>query len=412
MKHISTTIFLTTLFLTLSFNSIRAQLPFDPFAAYSGNPVLPATPGTWDEFATWWPNVIFVNDTFYMAYIGTDDFSNTPVTRGLATSSDGFNYTKSNSNPIFSADGSGFDAYNTANGVLFFSNSTWYLYYTGRSSAPNILGDVIGRATSMISPHGPWTRSDDTLLTVGSIGEWDSGFIGVETIVENGSNLIMYYFAGASWLNYPQIGMATSTDGGLTWEKYNDPATTTPPYVESDPVLKGDKPYDNTGIVGCTVLRHNTFWEMFYSGESSTTASICYATSWDGIVWQKDTLINNPIFTPYQDPIATNVFEKPSVVIVDSLYFMYYDYNVTSDGIGLATANIVSVEQLSSNAPLTYSLNQNYPNPFNPSTKIKYSILQSTKVVLKVYDILGNEIATLVNEEKPAGTYEANKKLS
>jgi hypothetical protein len=54
----------------------------------------------------------------------------------------------------------------------------------------------------------------------------------------------------------------------------------------------------------------------------------------------------------------------------------------------------------------SYSLSNNYPNPFNPSTKIRYSVPQSSDVIIKVFDILGNEIETLVNEEKPAGTYE------
>jgi CubicO group peptidase (beta-lactamase class C family) len=58
--------------------------------------------------------------------------------------------------------------------------------------------------------------------------------------------------------------------------------------------------------------------------------------------------------------------------------------------------------------PLTYRLEQNYPNPFNPSTTIKYSIPNFSFVNLKVYDILGNEVATIVNEEKPAGSYEVN----
>jgi hypothetical protein len=52
-----------------------------------------------------------------------------------------------------------------------------------------------------------------------------------------------------------------------------------------------------------------------------------------------------------------------------------------------------------------FILYQNYPNPFNPSTKIKYSIPQSSNVILKVIDVLGNEIVTVVNEEKPAGDY-------
>jgi len=58
-----------------------------------------------------------------------------------------------------------------------------------------------------------------------------------------------------------------------------------------------------------------------------------------------------------------------------------------------------------------FQLYQNYPNPFNPNTKIKFTVPQDAigekrDVVLKAYDVLGNEVATLLNEEKPAGTYE------
>ena len=55
-----------------------------------------------------------------------------------------------------------------------------------------------------------------------------------------------------------------------------------------------------------------------------------------------------------------------------------------------------------------FELDQNYPNPFNPSTRINYSVPISSFINLKVYDILGNEVAVLVNEEKPAGNYEIN----
>ena len=55
-----------------------------------------------------------------------------------------------------------------------------------------------------------------------------------------------------------------------------------------------------------------------------------------------------------------------------------------------------------------YQLLQNFPNPFNPITKIRYSVPSLTRVQLKVFDILGAEIATLVNEDKPAGNYELN----
>jgi aminopeptidase N len=58
------------------------------------------------------------------------------------------------------------------------------------------------------------------------------------------------------------------------------------------------------------------------------------------------------------------------------------------------------------NFPVEFNLSQNYPNPFNPTTSIQYAISSRQFVSLKVYDVLGNEIETLVNDEKPVGTYE------
>ena len=55
-----------------------------------------------------------------------------------------------------------------------------------------------------------------------------------------------------------------------------------------------------------------------------------------------------------------------------------------------------------------YTLEQNYPNPFNPTTKIEYSIPKTSFVTLKVYDMLGREVATLVNEDKSVGIYTVN----
>ena len=94
----------------------------------------------------------------------------------------------------------------------------------------------------------------------------------------------------------------------------------------------------------------------------------------------------------------------------DSVYFNEntdmtlpaWGYKVYEYGSGLT--------DVQKNAPesIDFNLSQNYPNPFNPTTKINYSISQSEFVSLKIYDILGNEIASLINEQKAPGKYQVN----
>ncbi len=65
-----------------------------------------------------------------------------------------------------------------------------------------------------------------------------------------------------------------------------------------------------------------------------------------------------------------------------------------------------TTEVVEEHIPLSFELFQNYPNPFNPTTTIKYQIPERNFVSIKVFDILGNEIKTLVDEEMSAGNYE------
>jgi len=82
--------------------------------------------------------------------------------------------------------------------------------------------------------------------------------------------------------------------------------------------------------------------------------------------------------------------------------FNFFDWSFTDKFIKEEVSGI----KIDENIPQEFTLYQNYPNPFNPSTKIKYALSSRQYATLKAYDVLGNEVATLVNEEKPAGNYE------
>ena len=72
------------------------------------------------------------------------------------------------------------------------------------------------------------------------------------------------------------------------------------------------------------------------------------------------------------------------------------------------TSELSDVIETEVSAPIDYSLSQNYPNPFNPSTTISYSIPNDGHVTIKVYDVLGNEVASLVDEQKQSGTFDVH----
>jgi len=102
-----------------------------------------------------------------------------------------------------------------------------------------------------------------------------------------------------------------------------------------------------------------------------------------------------PLF--YPDTVfyigSTSFTYGGSVLVFNSQSFQSDCYNITETSKG-------------EKQPKEFILMQNYPNPFNPTTNIKYSIPNFGLVKLKVYDVLGREVANLVNAEKPAGTYE------
>jgi photosystem II stability/assembly factor-like uncharacterized protein len=104
-----------------------------------------------------------------------------------------------------------------------------------------------------------------------------------------------------------------------------------------------------------------------------------------------------PFYSDLEDIQMLNIEDAVAVGFSGNIISSISDHIVSVE-----YSNIIDLNTSSIN----YLLLQNYPNPFNPTTKIRFSILHSSNVILKVFDILGREVATLVNEEKPAREYE------
>lgn len=159
-------------------------------------------------------------------------------------------------------------------------------------------------------------------------------------------------------------GVYKSTDFGETWE-VNIPAV----YTSVD------------------AIAFNSNNHLLIGGEISG----CYLSTNEGIDW-----IERNVGLP-----STFI----NTIYMDNDDFAYV--GLSNNGIYKSTGPVTSIPLEMSNYPLLYSLYQNYPNPFNPSTIIKYSLKNDGKVSLKIFNSLGEEVRTLVNEIKSAGIYEA-----
>ena len=150
-------------------------------------------------------------------------------------------------------------------------------------------------------------------------------------------------------------------------------------------------------IDGNVVLNWITATELNNSGfeiqKGSHTSTSLNVTDWESIGFVNgNSTTTEKSFYSFADhsPVAGKSFYRLKQIDFDGSF----EYS-----------NIVEVDLT---LPLEFSLEQNYPNPFNPATSIKYTLSSKQNVQLLVYNVLGKEIATLVNEEKPAGNYEVN----
>lgn len=378
------------IFLCLPFASIVAQTNF---MKHTGNPILPlGSAGEWDDTEAAFAHVFYDGSTYQMWYSGAPTDNNYRI--GYAISTDGITWNKNASNPVLSPNNSGnFDNAQVWMPWVLFDGTRYEMWYAG-----NVGNGGIGYITT--TDPTDWTRQRTTpVLTGGGSGAWDNSVYG--PVVLHIDSLYQMWYLGLSQNNLWQIGYATSMDG-VNWSKHpNNPVLA---------VSAGE--WDATAVGVGSVLFFDGQYHIYYHGTSGDPLSgweIGYATSPDGITWTKDTL-NNPILTGAPGGWDAINAGFPRVIKDGNRYRMWYTGRASGsiDRMGYAEEVITGIETSDGTPPERFELKQNYPNPFNPATTITFSLTQSGFVTLKVYNILGKAVATLLEAHKPAGQYAVN----
>jgi hypothetical protein len=174
-----------------------------------------------------------------------------------------------------------------------------------------------------------------------------------------------------------------STDGGTTWE--------------------ADNRITYNGAGNLSVVSSGQFVHMLWVGGLYAQYGVHYKRSVDnGASWVDSTQLTTGILS----------VSFPSISFAgDAVHVLWSDTRNTNSQIYYKrnpTGNTIGIHNISTEIPSAYSLKQNYSNPFNPTTTIRFTISDLRFTILKVYDVLGNEITTLVNEKLAPGTYEVD----
>ena len=175
--------------------------------------------------------------------------------------------------------------------------------------------------------------------------------------------------------------------------------------VKSDPLASGGKYLDIAGQDGTITWR-------FTNVDTSGTYPITFGFKLNYASPKYQYLLVNGVSvdTVLFEGASTTTWYTTTVPVnlqhgIDSIQIGLFWGWMSLDYLGVPTHVLTSVEPQPGNIPLAFALHQNYPNPFNPSTTIDYQIPKQGNVSLKVYDIVGRLVRTLVNEVQGAGAY-------
>jgi len=305
-----------------------------------------------------------------------------------------------------------------------YHNNVYLLCTVDRHSSSDPADVMFARSTDGgVSWSSPIRINDDPGTTAyqwfGTMSVAPSGRIDVvwlDTRDNSVSNISALYYSN-------------STDGGATWstnERLSDYFNSHLGWPNQNKMGDYfDMVSDNNGASLAWAATFNGEQDVYYSYIADTTIIPVELVSFSATVaanvvtlnWSTATELNNRGFEIERSLNKTNWrvigFKEGNGTTAEPQNYSYTDENLTKvmyqyrlkqidfDG-SFEYSEIIEVEI----APSVFSLSQNYPNPFNPGTAISYQVPVNSFVTLTVHDVLGNEVAILVNDQKSAGTYE------
>lgn len=238
---------------------------------------------------------------------------------GYYTSADGLAWEAASEGPVFHSSQAPYaDPGADVSSVYVTDDGTWVLiFHTVGGSG----GSVIGRATAS-APTGPWTADPDPILEPGPSDAWDGRDVTWPNVIRTEGGFVMYY-TGANSFGRLGTGRAASPDG-LTWTKYDDPATDDPPFAASDPIFPGTSEGDGAWESGETqraeVQAVPGGWVMVYAGAALNRRGLAFSR--DGIQWTR--YAKNPIITPTDFPVSGSTWDT-ALLYANGIYFYYME---------------------------------------------------------------------------------------
>jgi photosystem II stability/assembly factor-like uncharacterized protein len=276
----------------------------------------------------------------------------------------------------------------TDNGSSWAVTSVGVAYCNGFASiGSKVFASDANNGVSYTTDKGAtWTVINNGLTTTAT-----------RTIFANGSNLFLGTYAK---------GVFLSTDEGANWTQTSKGLPAGYQYVYSFAVI-GSNIFCGTYNRGVYISTNNgTNWTSANSGlpnypvySLATSGTNLFAGSDGGGVYLSTD--NGASWTS----VSSDLMDLGVHTLIINGGNLFAGCDTSGIWCRPLSQMITAVDDNESNLPNIFSLSQNYPNPFNPSTVIKYSLPAESFVTIKLYDLLGREIKTLVNEDKTAGSY-------